>query len=316
MSLLVCGLLCFSWSHLGVLIFAPDNHTLFSLWRTYSSLDLSIDSHGRTTLPPPRRLFFPSVTYFTQRRPDPDVPTFPRLRSKTGVDDLAAKAAFPTLSLMYRDDWDDFAKMQVPFLMERVVIADRGAAARARSSPTDQPVFSPPFDGMEASSYWWEPIRRTMAGFVQFEENSQKKSKFMTQRAVKHVVTYLSTQEKETGPKLRDEDHRLLVKTLKRLESRGFEVNVVPANAGWLDRMKILVRSTVSTTLPWVQNEVLRYRQVVIGVYGTNLADSYFMKPSPHTMLMEFFPAGHFSRDRELPAHSLGIRYIAWWNER
>lgn len=229
------------------ILIIPGNHTLFSLWRTYASLDLSIDSHGRTTLPSPRRLIFPSVTYFTQRRPDPDVPAFPRLRSKTGLDDLAAKAAFPTLSLMYRDDWDDFAKMQMPFLMERVVIADRGAAARARNRPTDQPLFSAPFDGLEASNYWWEPIRRMMVGFVQLEEESQKKSKFTTQRAVKYVVTYLSTQEKATGPKLRDEDHRLLVKALKELESRsGFEVNIVPADARWLDRMKILARSTVS----------------------------------------------------------------------
>lgn len=217
---------------------------------------------------------------------------------------------------MYSDDWDDFAKMQTPYLMERVVIADRGAAARARDGSTDQPLFSPPFDEMEASSYWWEPIRRTMAGFVQLEE-SQKKSTFTMQKTAKYVVTYLSTQEKSTGPKLRDEDHRLLVKVLKDLESRsGFEVNIVSSDTGWLDRMKILTRSTVSLVLPLAINELRRYRQVVVGVYGANLADSYFMKPSPHTILMEFFPTGHFSRDQELPARSLGIRYVAWWNER
>ena len=58
------------------------------------------------------------------------------------------------------------------------------------------------------------------------------------------------------------------------------------------------------------------HSKIVVGVYGTNLADTYFMKPSPHTTLMEFFPSGYFSRDQELPARHLGARYIAWWNER
>jgi hypothetical protein len=61
------------------------------------------------------------------------------------------------------------------------------------------------------------------------------------------VVTYLSTQEKGTGPRLSDADHQLLVQTLKTLHrAYGYEVNVVPANAGWTERMRILVRSTVS----------------------------------------------------------------------
>jgi len=185
-------------------------------------------------------------------------------------------------------------------VMERVVVADRGAAARARRGPADQPVFSPPFENMEASSHWWEPIRRMMAGFVRLGEEGEKKGKFTAQKAVKYVVTYLSTQENGTGPKLRDEDHQRLVRALKDLESRhGFEVNVVPANAEWLTRMKILTRSTI-----------------VVGVYGANLADSYFMKPSSHSMLMELFPSGYFSRDQELPARSLGIRYVAWRNEQ
>lgn len=54
----------------------------------------------------------------------------------------------------------------------------------------------------------------------------------------------------------------------------------------------------------------------MIGAYGTNLADSYYMKPSPHSTIMEFFLPGYFSRDQELPARSLGIQYIAWWNEQ
>lgn len=54
----------------------------------------------------------------------------------------------------------------------------------------------------------------------------------------------------------------------------------------------------------------------MLGVYSTDLLDGIFMKPSPQTTLMEFFPADTFARDEELVAHSRGVRYIAWWHDR
>jgi hypothetical protein len=305
-------LFCFVFlSHILML----DNHTLLSLWRTYTSLDQSIDSRGRTSLPPPRRLIFPSIPYFSEPRHDPDNITNPRSRSKTGIDDLAAKAAFPTLAIMHREDWNDFAQMQIPFVLERVVVADRSAAARVSGS---QPVFSPPFQDMVASKHWWQPVRRLMLGFLQLPDESKSKSAAATE-VTKPVVTYFSTQGKGSGPRLKDEDHNLLVKTLKTFQrTSGYEVNIVSANAPWMDRMKILVRSTVCYLLfvSIIKLEADNYLKIVIGIFGTNLADTYFMKPSPHTTLMEFFPSGYFSRDQELPARYLGWRYIAWWNDR
>lgn len=56
--------------------------------------------------------------------------------------------------------------------------------------------------------------------------------------------------------------------------------------------------------------------KVVLGVYGESLADSVFMRPSEHSTLMEFFPSGVFNRDTEISAHSLGVRYIGWWNDQ
>jgi len=212
---------------------------------------------------------------------------------------------------MYREDWNDFAQMQIPFVLERVVVADRGAAARASSG---QPVFSPPFQDMVASKHWWQPVRRLMTGFLQLPDESKKST-----AVTKPVVTYLSTQEKGSGPRFKDEGHNLLVKTLKKFQrSSGYEVNIVSANAPWTDRMRILVRSTVCHLLfvSFIRLEADNYLKIVIGIFGTNLADTYFMKPSPHTTLMEFFPSGYFSRDQELPARYLGCRYIAWWDDR
>jgi hypothetical protein len=144
---------------------------------------------------------------------------------------------------MYREDWDDFAQMHIPFVLERVVIADRGAAVRHGGS---EPVFSPPFEDIRASRHWWEPVRRMMTGFLQVPEEKRSKSAAAT-TFTKPVVTYLSTQEKVLGPRLRAEDHKLFVKALNKLhKAHGYEVNIVPANIGWTDRMKVLVRSTVS----------------------------------------------------------------------
>jgi hypothetical protein len=56
--------------------------------------------------------------------------------------------------------------------------------------------------------------------------------------------------------------------------------------------------------------------KVILGVYGDSLADSVFLRPSGHSALMEFFPSDVFTRDAETAVRSLGINYIAWWNDR
>jgi hypothetical protein len=53
-----------------------------------------------------------------------------------------------------------------------------------------------------------------------------------------------------------------------------------------------------------------------LGVYGSNLFESVYMKPSPHTLVMEFFPDGTFTKDVEVVARALGFDYLAWWGNR
>lgn len=62
----------------------------------------------------------------------------------------------------------------------------------------------------------------------------------------------------------------------------------------------------------------------MIGAFGNNLADSMFMAapasvpPSnnPAPLLMEFYPTGIFLKDREYAMRTLGMRYMAWWEDR
>lgn len=214
-----------------------DNSTLFSLWRTYSSLDPSIDSQGRTILPPPHRIFFPNIRFFTDANPPFEKHWIRRARVDTGFHPYLLKAAFPHLTVLYQEDWEDYHAMAVPFVLERIVVADRAAAAV--SVHLGQPVFSPPFE-LAASGHWWEPVRRTLALYFDVYEA----------KAAKKVVTYLHRQGEGGGPRVADEDHAALVRALKKAErSYGYEVHIVSEltqETHWSEKMGAVVKSSVS----------------------------------------------------------------------
>ncbi|KAF9456415.1 hypothetical protein BDZ94DRAFT_1229680 [Collybia nuda] len=268
----------------------PHNSTLLSLWRTYSSLDPNIDGSGRTSLPPPHRLFFPQVRVFTDPDPLPHFYWIPRRRVDTGFHPYLLKAAFPSLTVMYLEDWEDYHKLELPFLIERIVVADREAAET--SMDKNEPALSSAFR-LDASQHWWEPVRQTLVSY--FGEGDNK--------SAKKVVTYLHRQGEETGVKLHDEDHQALLQALTKIgKKHGYEVHVVSSRTDetvWSEKLSAVAKSTV-----------------VIGVHGTELVDSAFMKSSPQATLVEFFPVDTFTREQEVVAHSRGVRYIAWWYDR
>ncbi|KAJ7599040.1 hypothetical protein C8J56DRAFT_180699 [Mycena floridula] len=267
----------------------PHNSTLVSLWRTYSALDPDISASGATILPPPRRLIFPNNRFFTDANPDFNDHWIPRRRVDTGFHPFLAKAAFPTMTELYYEDWEDFHQMEVPFMFERLVIADRACAARAVEQ--HQPIFTPAFRH-PVSPHWWEPIRKALA--VYFDASDESRDK---------IVTYIDRQHQPHGSKMRQEDHDELVGALKQLAGRhGYEVNIVSSldeQTDWRVRMNAIVRSTI-----------------VIGVQNDELLDAIYVKPSPHATVMEFFAPDTFCRDRQLVADALHINYLAWWKSR
>ncbi|KAF8911283.1 hypothetical protein CPB85DRAFT_1304550 [Mucidula mucida] len=255
-----------------------DNATLPALWRTYSSLDSDIDAQGRTKLPPPQRLFFPHMSVFTDE---------PR-RSDTGFHPYAAKIALPRMDVMFRDDWEDFHYLEFPFVIERVVVADRTAASHLTTHP------APHASAFEhtGSPYWWEPIRQNVHAYFADHVNKKKK-----------VVTYIERQVARNGARLRSEDHTALIKGLAKLASSyGCEVHVVSAfdeETSWKDRLASVVQSTV-----------------VLGVHDGDMMDAVYMKTTPQTTLIEMFPPKTYVRDREVVVRGLGMRYVGLDNER
>ncbi|KAL6302988.1 hypothetical protein BKA93DRAFT_364114 [Sparassis latifolia] len=334
-----------------------DPYTFLSLFHAHSTLS-SPDS--KAGVPAPLRLMLPHVpTFSSPQLPSPGgdnkIHPPPRERSYNGFHPLLPKAVIPTLGLWYQEDWEDLAEMNLPWLLERVVIADRGAAERGRENwgrrwrPADRmaeisdhdfkraedddgkPAWAAPFVGLKAPEGWWGPVRTALARYLRLPEQSQSSagSGWRKKKAVvKPVVTYVSMQDEPftAGPRLRDDHHEALVAGLADLQGEGLasEVFVVRGNGSvdvhgweWEERMNAVARSSV-----------------VLGPYGFHLADSIFMSPSPSSslaspsapssqeqaesgpILMEFFPPGTFVRDQEFAARSLGLRYMAWWNDR
>jgi len=56
--------------------------------------------------------------------------------------------------------------------------------------------------------------------------------------------------------------------------------------------------------------------KIVLSVHGAHLADAAFMRRTPQSALMEFFPPNVFNRDCEIVMQSMGIRYVAWWGDQ
>ena len=157
---------------------------------------------------------------------------------------------------MYFQDLEDYEKMSVPYVLERVVVADRKAAAMSleRNGDDDDdgevgPEFLTAFElggtreeeGVDEGE-WWEPIHRNMLEFLDLDQEEKKK---------KPVVTYIVSQDMERGPKLKAEDHARLVSLLQKMERKlGCQVNIINEDTrrtSWIERMEAIVRSTVSS---------------------------------------------------------------------
>ncbi|KAI0346445.1 hypothetical protein BDW22DRAFT_1322917 [Trametopsis cervina] len=344
---------------------SQDPYTLFSLFRAYSHLSvghqiaktsdtglriISPSSVEPTNVAPPMRLWFPRIPVFSS----PALPAEenvhnahppPRQRAYTGLHPDTVKAVLPTVALMYQEEWADYADMHIPYLFERVLIADRAVADIGRESWSTRwqpmlnthagpagdelrkrqinldelnqdglPAWAAPFVGFDAPERWWAPARAALLSYIGLPSETDTG----IPKGRKPVVTFVSMEEEpyEAGPHIRTEDYPDLIAGLRKLAKDGVisEFHVVKSNGtkeSWEERMKIITRT-----------------DIILGAFGHALDDSMFMpaplsrlastvpdtRPAP--LIMEFWPSSAFLRDREFSAKALGMRYMAWWDER
>jgi hypothetical protein len=215
-----------------------DSHIVISLLRTYNSLDTEITSDGATTLALPSRIAYPRVPYFSDPQPemlgDGSDELIPRTRTQFGLPRTLTKSLLPSTGIMYSRDWLDLNEGEIPYVLERVVIADREAATKV-SSEDGLPYWTGPFRDITASKNWWEPVRSGLSRVMRVTENPNEA-----------VVTYITRQDVESGPTLRREDHSILVKELEKLaRDTQCTINVVPYSAPWENKVSAILRSTV-----------------------------------------------------------------------
>ena len=163
--------------------------------------------------------------------------------------------------MLYTENWKDYADIEVPFLFERVVVADLSAAERGReswqnspapsspsSSPSEgesgegerrrkrapgdnasgAPAWAAPFVGLRAPEGWWAPPRAALLRYLGLPDapgHAGEARGFWGSKkdARKAVVTYVSmlNEPAGAGARLSAADEERLVDGLRRMEREG-----------------------------------------------------------------------------------------------
>ena len=192
---------------------------LLAMWRTYSSLDLYIIENGRTTLPPPNKLFMTHISAH-------------QWRDGAGLNAFILRGAFPGIGMEYKEDWEDRANTNIPFVFDRVLIADRAASNNGRGYKATHRSALDPFFELDGSPNFWSTVRNNVLDFSHLRLaaewiNAPDPGRLGERMA--YVITYVSRQEWGRRS-LRRDDHGQLVGELMLLRDQyGYEVNVISA---------------------------------------------------------------------------------------
>lgn len=275
---------------------------LFGLWRTYSSLDPYITDDGHTTLPPVRRWLFRHVTS-------------QQWRDYAAMNQWVTRGAFPGIGMEFEEDWSDRAAMEMPFVFDRIVIADRASAGEGDPFKATWRTASNAFD-LHGSPYWWAPLRKSVLEFsgLAAEWIGGPDPSTLSENQ-KYVITYISRQG--WGRRmLIQEDHDKLVEELYNLRDRyGYEVNIVSMDKlTRAEQLQLAGRTTVSI-FSQITNYVYSLRcQIMMGVHGNGLTSLVWMKPTPRSTVIEFFFPKGMAFDYEYTTRALGMVHYSVWD--
>ncbi|WWD07339.1 hypothetical protein V865_005437 [Kwoniella europaea PYCC6329] len=280
---------------------------MLGAWRAYASYDQHITANGETSLPPPQRVWFlhQNVTEW---------------RDKPKFNPLLMYSLFPSISILYPEDWADMKNQttsSVPkaFVLERALLADRSAAFRGEwTGPTARTVASALHVG-QASKWWWEPIRRQVLRYSGLSEPIISRNleghgaidpislmgpgvdvvePLAPEGNYTPVITYISRQSSRR--RLTKESHEELVKALEeRSKKLGWELVIVEAEKMSKEEQFALAGRTT----------------IMLGVHGNGLTHLLWMPATPRSAVIEMFFKGGFARDYQWTAHALGLKHFA-----
>ncbi|KAI0278082.1 hypothetical protein BGY98DRAFT_934005 [Russula aff. rugulosa BPL654] len=236
----------------------------------------SIASSRENKNDPPRDVdwqIFPGQNAFDKFiHTEDDDESIPRIRSNIGVTPQTLKAAYP--SLVGAQFKDDFEDF---IGIGMPVLLDRvvvsdRGAAQQSGLPPGMSAWSPPFTSLRSS--------RNGSSLY----GGRWRSSFWERM-----------RNSAYSERLLTADHEALLEALQTLARTGVKVFVIDENDSWTERMRALAQSTI-----------------VLSVSGNHLADAMFMRRTPQSALMEFFPPNEFNQDWETVVRTMGIHYVAW----
>ncbi|KAJ9119173.1 hypothetical protein QFC22_003665 [Naganishia vaughanmartiniae] len=245
-------------------------------------------------------------------------------RDKPRFNSAILWSAFPSISLLYQDDWQDVTRATASgkpkaYYFPKAILADRSAAFRGQACGSTSRTAASAMMLGEPSRWWWEPVRRQVLRFAGTPEdilnrnmwgygavnpavldaNPDLKTALGHPEVVqpvgfKPLVTYISRQSSRR--RLTPESHEDLVQALeKHSKAKGWELRIVEAEKMTKEEQLDLAARTT----------------IMLGVHGNGLTHLLWMPPTPQSAVIEMFFVGGFARDYQWTAQNLGIRHFA-----
>ena len=175
---------------------------------------------------------------------------FPHLDSNNWRDyakmnQWVVRAAFPSISMEFMNDWKERAALNHTVVLDRVVLADRAAAMHGEMYLRTQRTAANAF-ALPGSVNWWTTVRNNVVGFSL--QGAASDAAAVQGIETRPVITYISRQGWNRRM-LRKEDHERLVQELYKLrDEHGYEVNVVEMDKlTRMEQFQLAGRTTVST---------------------------------------------------------------------
>ena len=206
-------------------------------------------STNSAILLPPRRLVFSQIPSEKVRN-NPALWSLPRL-------------LFPGLGVLYTEDWKDYTDSRRPFLLENVVLVDRGAAARnprvenssgrvawgsERINDKTERLnieLGTPFDSFhDVGGLWWDRWRHLLAENVNLEANIEGP------KAGKTVITLVQDHNGQRGRLAPDSDAKLRAELVAMKLEGDYEINYVKWNeTDFMEQLDLALHTTVRPSI-------------------------------------------------------------------
>ncbi|TXT11229.1 hypothetical protein VHUM_01980 [Vanrija humicola] len=314
---------------------------LFGLWRTYSSLDPSIDALGKTHLPAPARMMMPHVQAG-------------KWNDYAKMNSFLTRAIFPAMSYEYQNDFHDRTDTGRAYVFDRVVFADRAAAFRGPEFAKTWRTAAEAVANFRGSRYWWAPVRRNLLEFVGsaagvHEINLDEYGIGMDEldediADVTALEEHNNVNDQNDAPQFvkRKEEEALAKRAADTVDKNklvartpGTPVITYVSRQDWGRRMLkkkdheglVAALKGLEKKYGWEVNIVAMDKlsrddqihlaartTIMMGVHGNGLTHLLWMNNlNPRATIMEFFFPGGFSYDYAWTARALGIRHYGWW---